>query len=106
MEELFVTLGQATKYTLSPQEARMHARRLKFTTIRDAFRVSGHKPLGDPRVLDGPIPAFLNGFDVTERGVTGPKVGELLREAARLQDFGVFVDRVEALEWLDAQTSA
>jgi poly(A) polymerase len=52
-------------------------------------------------------PPLLRGDDVLARGVPpGPRVGELLREAADLQLEGTLVDRAAALEWLCARVTA
>ena len=52
-------------------------------------------------------PPLLTGKDVLACGVrSGPRVGELLREAADLQLEGELDDREAALRWLDARVSS
>ncbi len=52
-------------------------------------------------------PPLLRGEDVLALGVpSGPRVGELLREAADLQLEGGFLDRAAALAWLKVRVAA
>lgn len=111
VERAMRELSEALRFRGTIQDSRFLARRMKDITLRDVIRIRGefdrsHRPIGfDPRVLDGPIPLFIDGFDVTERGITGRRVGEILRECARLQDMGAISDRVDALDWLDGETA-
>lgn len=99
-------LGTGIAAFKTPQGAfqvRSLARDLQMVTIRDVFRIIGHRPMADPRVIDGPLPVFVNGHDVLELGVKGQTVGALLKDATELQDRGVFSDRADALDWLQKQ---
>lgn len=103
---MMTELGTGIAAFKAPQGAfqvRSLARTLKTVTIRDVFRIIGHRPMPDPRVIDGPLPVFVNGFDVLELGVKGQTVGALLKDATELQDRGVFSDRPDALDWLQKQ---